>query len=93
MISDKQKDKLIEELAAYAHEAWNGWMKYMLRKAATIRHPATVEVNFSIEDFDRWMTQMDTAYKKLPVDQKNSDIDEAKIMFDIMRKHFVNTKK
>jgi hypothetical protein len=71
-----------EELAAYAHESWSGWMEYLFRNsevdasgAATIP-PSLVE---------RWMRQMGTPYAQLPEGEKESDRAEADKMLAIMQ--------
>jgi hypothetical protein len=64
-----------EKLAAYAHEAWSGWMKYMLSKACFHLPNPHVE---------RWKRQMRTAYTDLPEAEKESDRAEADRMLAIM---------
>lgn len=70
-----------EQLAEYAHNAWAGWMKYMLEK--------TIETGDGCEEIpawavERWTRQMNTAYKDLPEDEKISDRKEADEMLKIM---------
>ena len=72
-----------EELAAYAHEAWSGWMKYMLGKCKD-QDDGTVVVPADL--VKRWKFQMETPYDKLPDDMKPSDRDEADKMLKIMDK-------
>lgn len=59
----------VERIAAQAHEAWSGWMRWMLPKldgpdAASWR--------------ERWERQMNTAYADLSEAEKESDRNEAR---------------
>jgi len=77
------EDKLREALAAYAHEAWRGWMQYMSSKVVSSHE--TVDMNkdgkvggwLPIGFRDRWARQMSTPYDKLPESEKGSDRAEA----------------
>jgi hypothetical protein len=61
--------KANEQLAAYAHETWAGWMKYLFGKS-----PRNA-------DGSVWTRQMNTSYEDLPEGEKQSDRAEAiKIM-------------
>lgn len=82
-----KKDKLLEELAAYAHNiSWIGWMKYFMSKCCFIRRPATMEINIPMDIWDRWMRQMETDYKDLPENEKESDKEIAKQILKIIEK-------
>lgn len=63
-----------EALAAYAHEAWAGWMRYMFR-FATVNLDGTATLN--ADEVDRWYRQMNTVYADLPENEKASDRSEA----------------
>jgi hypothetical protein len=83
---DRRKERQMtpnEDLAAYAHEAWSGWMKYLLSKCKT-----GPDGSFIIpEEFaQRWMRQMGTPYKDLPEGEKKSDREEAVKMQKIFLK-------
>jgi len=70
--------KANEQLAAYAHEAWAGWMGYLFEKSS--KNPDG-SVTIPAELVERWTRQMGTAYADLPEDEKHSDRVEAiKIM-------------
>jgi hypothetical protein len=65
---------LREDLAAYAHDTWSGWMKHMFKKThlnddGTETIPAELVV--------RWRRQMNTDYVDLPDGEKESDRKEA----------------
>ena len=70
-----------EALAAYAHDAWSGWMKYLFGKCEKGGGGHALIPPWAVE---RWMRQMDTAYKDLPEDEKESDRKEADRMLAIM---------
>lgn len=66
--------KANEELAAYAHEAWSGWMRYLFSLST---HNADGTVTIPKELVERWTRQMETTYKDLPENEKHSDRVEA----------------
>jgi len=70
-----------EQLAAYAHEAWSGWMKYLYQHTSINRDG---QVIISPEQSRRWTRQMDTPYADLPENEKESDRAEADKMLAIL---------
>jgi len=69
-----------EELAAYAHDAWSRWMRYLFGQCSKVRGggrkiPAAL--------VKRWTRQMNTAYKDLPEDEKKSNREESQAMMRI----------
>jgi len=95
-----KNDELREALAAYAHEAWSGWMRWMLPKLTTrvsgVNVPHVVQDVSSSHEFDpvwhhdadwwlkRWRELMDTSYQMLTEEDKESDRIEADKMIAIM---------
>lgn len=90
---------LIEELAAYAHEAWAGWMKWMLPKLLD-DHALPRGINYKqgepgTEGFrwsdaaqdclDRWARQVQMQYALLSQEEKESDRKQARQVLDIVR--------
>ena len=70
--------KANEQLAAYAHEAWVGWMEYLFEKSPK---NADGSVTIPAELVKRWTRQMGTSYAELSEGEKHSDRVEAlKIM-------------
>lgn len=63
-----------EDLAAYAHESWSGWMKYLFSKC---KPGPDGSVTIPEEFVKRWTRQMETPYKELPEGEKKSDREEA----------------
>jgi hypothetical protein len=72
-----------EQLAAYAHEAWSCWMKYLFSKCTPLTGGGLAIDRSLVE---RWERQMNTPYAELSEDEKASDRDEAHKMLDIMAK-------
>lgn len=68
-------DSKREALAAYAHEAWSGWMRYMIYKCSIINVDGSVTI--PANSTHRWLRQMDTSYAALPESEKASDRAEA----------------
>ena len=73
-----------EELAAYAHEAWSGWMRYMFKKGTILKRKA--DFVLPSEFVLRWIRQMNTPYSELPENEKESDRKEADEILRIIRK-------
>ncbi len=69
-----------EQLAAYAHEAWSGWMRYMFDKSTTNDDGS---VTIPAQLVERWTRQMETNYYSLPESEQKSDLDEADKMLEI----------
>ncbi len=70
-----KEQELREELAAYAHEAWSGWMRYLFQKARNPHEDGSVMIDG--QHVMRWMRQMETDYADLPEEEKESDRREA----------------
>lgn len=75
-----------EMLAAYAHEAWSGWMKYLFEKCsvATALMGEDGDVVIPKWAVERWKRQMNTAYADLPYEERASDQNEADKMLAIV---------
>lgn len=78
------KEQAREELAAYAHEAWSGWMTYMFSKGE-FADGFWVMPEWAV---NRWRRQMNTLYADLPEDEKESDRAEADKMIEIISAQF-----
>jgi len=70
------KDPLEEALAAYAHDAWSGWLRHMLSFSDD-------NGKLSQEKVDRWIRQMNTPYSELPEEERESDRREAKAIISV----------
>lgn len=68
---------LRESLAAYAHEAWSGWMSYMLSDGCGWVGPYNEEWCIEADKVRRWHRQMETPYADLPESEKESDREQA----------------
>lgn len=70
-----------EKLAAYAHDAWSRWMRYIFYKC--IYHlDGTITISASL--VDRWHRQSVTPYAELSEDEKKSDLAEADKILDTL---------
>ncbi|MCL4863980.1 MAG: hypothetical protein KJZ93_31520 [Caldilineaceae bacterium] len=78
------EQELREALAAYAHEAWSGWMKYMI-DVKRGWPDAYGGWTIAAESLERWRRQMNTDYADLPESEKASDRAEADKMLAIIR--------
>lgn len=75
---------LVERLAAYAHNAWSGWMAYMLSKGTFNEDGTWTMPKWAV---DRWRRQMQAAYSELPENEKESDRAEARQMIKLVAEH------
>lgn len=70
-----------EPLAAYAHEAWSGWMRYLWGKG-TVNPDGTLTLpEWAVI---RWGRQMSTTYADLPENEKESDRKEADAILQVI---------
>lgn len=80
-----------EQLAAYAHEVWSRWMKYLFTKTLSWQSDLPSEdggIDGAIipEPFvERWQRQLSTPYAELPENEKESDRAEADKILTIIR--------
>jgi hypothetical protein len=84
-------DKLLEDLANLAHEQWSGWMYYMFSKCVQEERFENGEF-FKTENLiiprwavERWTRQMNTKYKDLSEEEKNSDREEAERVIGVLK--------
>lgn len=70
---------LRESLAAYAHDAWSGWMEYLFNRCEPSDSGQIPPWAVA-----RWTRQMTTPYADLPEEEKASDRAEADRMLAIM---------
>lgn len=76
------KKELVEELAAYAHASWSGWMSYLFSKS---EHSVNGQIIIPPDLAKRWRRQASTPYHKLPEDEKESDRDEARKVIKVIQ--------
>jgi len=74
-------DKVTDELANYAHEAWSGWIGYLFAKSIANEDGTITIPQWAV---DRWNRQAKTPYADLPENEKDSDRDEARKMLAII---------
>ena len=74
---------LREQLAAYAHDAWAGWMRYLFSQCLP-GHGWQEGVVVPRKALERWRRQMATPYANLSEAEKDSDRREADKMLAIV---------
>lgn len=79
--SDQSSSKQIEQLSAYAHSAWAGWMNYLFSKCTTSDDGSMIIPAWAV---DRWQRQAGTSYADLPENEKASDRKEAQAIMAIV---------
>jgi len=70
-----------ERLAAYAHGAWSGWMRYLFGKCEFNKDGSATIPKWAVE---RWLRQSQAPYKDMPEEEKESDREEAEQMLNLM---------
>lgn len=78
-----EENEKIEALANYAHSAWSGWMKYLFSQSIYVDD---LTVTIPKESVERWTRQMNTEYKDLPENEKESDRKEAREILSLIKK-------
>jgi len=86
----KREHRLREVLAAYAHEAWSGWMRHQVevRSAMSLCRDGRRDVEIWEFPYDvgkRWARQMRTPYAELPEAERASDRAQADKILAILR--------
>ena len=65
----------VEKLASHCHMQWSGWMKYLFNKCSLPKYGTITIPEWAVA---RWTRQMNTEYKDLPEEEKESDREEAR---------------
>ncbi len=76
----KKKPKF-EKLARVQHEIWIHWMKYLF-SVSTMNPDGSYTI--PKEKVDRWNRLINTPYKNLTEDEKESDREQAQKIIDIV---------
>lgn len=75
---------IVEHLADYAHAAWSHWMKYLFSKSI---HQPDGSVLIPADLVQRWQRQMNTPYRELSEQEKESDRNQARRILRIKEHH------
>ncbi len=81
-MKDLEKEK-IEAFANLAHQQWSGWMIYLFGKSEKNQDGTVTIPKWAV---DRWLRQMNTPYKDLPEEEKESDRQEAIKLLNIIER-------
>jgi len=74
---------LTEKLGDLVHRQWSGWMEYLFEKS-TLNEDGTVTIpEYAVS---RWKRQVETAYKDLPEEEKESEREKARQVIDAIFK-------
>lgn len=93
----KEKREIIprEEVAAFVHEKWANWMRYMFSKNTKeeiqTSDPKSVGIFWTAEQHLRWQRQMETPYKALPEEEKESDRKIADEIIELIQNLYINS--
>lgn len=77
-----KNDDMIELLADFEHDRWSRWQKYLFSKCI-VNSDGTLTIPKEL--VNRWTRQMNTNYKNLPEEEKNSDRREARRIIECIR--------
>jgi len=82
----ENKKDLREELAELCHKQWSEWMEYLFSKCHQPIHRTQGGVILGSGDVSRWQRQMNTEYKDLSEEEKDSDRKEADKFLEIIKR-------
>ena len=71
----------IEDLAAIQHEIWTHWMKYLFEVSES---NSDGSVNIPMDKVKRWKQQMLKEYKDLSPREKESDLEQARKVMNLI---------
>ena len=75
------KTELIEKLADLEHDSWSRWMKYLFNQSIK-RIGGSIEIPpWAVE---QWTRKMNTSYKDLSEDEKESDRKEVRKVIELL---------
>lgn len=77
-----KNDDMIELLADFEHDRWSRWQKYLFSKCI-VNSDGTLTIPKEL--VNRWTRQMNTNYKNLPEEEKNSDRREARRIIECIK--------
>lgn len=77
-----KNDDMIELLADFEHDRWSRWQKYLFSKCI-VNSDGTLTIPKGL--VNRWTRQMNTNYKNLPEEEKNSDRREARRIIECIK--------
>ncbi|HDR3523998.1 TPA: hypothetical protein QCN93_004711 [Bacillus pacificus] len=80
----KKGETLKEDLSNLAHEQWSGWMEYLFSKSVKNEDGTVIIPKWAV---DRWERQVNTSYKDLSEEEKDSDRKEADKFLKVIRFH------
>lgn len=72
-------------LANLCHKQWSGWMKYLFDKSIKNEDGTVTIPKWAV---DRWERQVNTDYKDLSKEERESDIKEARKFIKLIEEHF-----
>jgi hypothetical protein len=75
------EENKIEFWAEELHQIWSNWQKYLYSKCIKNDNGS---LNIPKEFVDRWNRQINTEYKDLPEEEKQSDRELAKKVVDLI---------
>ena len=73
-----------EALAAYAHEAWSGWMVWVFQQSPVNADGTATIPAWAVRE---WQRQMHTPYQHLPARDQDQDRAEADKMLHIIAQY------
>lgn len=83
MDTDRIVDGLLDTLADIEHARWAKWQRYMHSKATK---QADGSLLIPAELVERWERQIETPYKSLTEDEKESDRDQVRDYLPVIKK-------
>jgi len=84
------KGNLFEELADIEHQRWADWQKYLHSKLEYSEYKDDAGVTHAVyilgaDDYEHWDKQIETSYKELTEEEKDSDRDQVMRYWDLVK--------
>ena len=89
MLTENHIKDYMEDLADYEHESWADWQEYLFSRC-TKNEDGSMTIPKDL--VQRWQRQIDTPYKDLTEQEKQSDRDQIEKLKPVLKRMLENYK-
>jgi len=83
-----KSEKALESLSDVSNKIWSSWMEYLFLKCETDKYGQKI---IPIRLVNKWRRQIETPYKDLSEDEKDSDREQAYKILKALKKSYKNS--